>query len=384
LEIFDTFTKTKVSIKPLNKKIKIFVCGPTLYDKCHIGHARIFILIDLIIRFVESRNYIPHVIVNVTNIDPKINENNINSDFLFKEFIDDLNRLRISDLLFAKTTDYVKQARDLIEVLIKRDLAYSVNGNVYLNTSKFKTYGHLSHLSKKDLEDQRYDIDINKRNNTDIFLWNTSDYYGTEFDDKLLGNGTPWWHIQDIAVAMFHFNGNYDIHVGGIDLCYPHHEVILSNLKALSKKEKPVSCWLHVGILDIGIAKMSKSSGNAIYITELLKKYDANTLRLYFYSHHYKESINFKFSELMKFERINDMIRNLVFTSADNYENEKHDHAYDNGHNAKDSDTIKKFTNYIEDDLHTPKALKLFLDTVKDPDKINAAKKMMEIFGLRY
>ena len=384
MKIFDTFTKTKVSIRPLNKIIRVFVCGPTLYDNCHIGHARIFILIDLIIRFVKSRNYVPHVIVNVTDIDPKINENNINSDFLFKEFIDDLNRLGISDLLFAKTTDYVKQARDLIKVLIKRDLAYSVNGNVYLDTSKFKTYGHLSHLSKKDLEDQRYDIDINKRNSTDIFLWNTSDYYGTEFDDKLLGNGTPWWHIQDIAVAMFHFNGNYDVHIGGIDLCYPHHEVILSNLMALSKKEKPVRCWLHVGILDIGIAKMSKSSGNAIYITELLKKYDANTLRLYFYSHHYKESINFKFSELMKFERINDMIRNLVFTSADNYENEKHDHAYDNGHNAKDSGTIKKFKNYIEDDLHTPKALKLFLDTIKHPDKINDAKKMMEIFGLRY
>ena len=115
MEIFDTFTKTKVSIKPLNKKIKIFVCGPTLYDKCHIGHARVFILIDLIIRLLGSRNYIPHVIVNVTDIDPKINENNINSDFLFKEFIDDLNRLGISDLLFAKTTDYVKQARDLIE-----------------------------------------------------------------------------------------------------------------------------------------------------------------------------------------------------------------------------------------------------------------------------
>jgi len=384
LKIFDTFTKTKVSIRPLNKIIKIFVCGPTLYDNCHIGHARIFILIDLIIRLLESRNYIPHVIVNVTDIDPKINEKNINSDLVFKEFIDDLNRLEISDLIYAKTTDYVKQARDLIEILIKRNLAYSVNGNVYLDTSKFKSYGHLSHLSKKDLEDQRYDIDINKRNSTDIFLWNTSDYYGTEFNEKFLGDGAPWWHMQDTAVAMFHFNGIYDMHVGGIDLCYPHHEVILSNLMALSQKQKPVKSWVHVGILDVGNAKMSKSSDNAIYIRELLKKYDANTLRLYSYSHNYNKLINFKFSELKKFDRINDMIRNLVFTSADNYENEKHDHANDNSQNAKESDTIKKFKSYIEDDLDTPNALKLFLDTVKHSDKMNDAKEMMEIFGLRY
>ncbi len=387
MKVFDTFTKTKVSIKPLDKIIRIFVCGPTLYDNCHIGHARIFILIDLIIRILQSRNYIPHVIVNVTDIDPKINEYNVNPTKykkLFTEFIDDLDRLGISDLVFAKTTDYVKQARDLIEVLIKRDLAYSVNGNVYLDTSKFKTYGRLSHLSKKDLDHQRYDIDINKRNSTDIFLWNTSDYYGTEFNDKLLGNGTPWWHIQDTAVAMFHFNGNYDMHIGGIDLCYPHHEVILSNLMALSHKEKPVKSWVHVGLLDSGNTKMGKSSGNAIYIRELLKNYDANTLRLYFYSHNYKKLINFKFSELKKFDRINDMIRNLVFTSTDNHENEIHDDINNNGNNTKESDTIKKFKNYIEDDLDTPSALKLFLDTVKHPGRMNYAKKMMEIFGLKY
>ena len=92
-------------------------------------------------------------------------------------------------------------------------------------------------MSKKKLSNHRYDIDINKRNITDIFLWNTSDTYGTEYDDKVLGDGTPWWHMQDTTVAMFHFNGNYDIHVGGIDLCYPHHEVLLSNLIALSQKQ---------------------------------------------------------------------------------------------------------------------------------------------------
>jgi cysteinyl-tRNA synthetase len=382
LKIFDTLTKSNISLKlGNNKKIKIFVCGPTLYDNCHIGHARLFVLVDLVVRILLSKNCIPHVIVNITDIDPKLNKNKIAPDLLFNNFINDLNKLEINDLIYAKTSDYVKQAKDLIGKLIKRNLAYSVNGNVYLDTSKFKTYGALSHLSKKKLSNHRYDIDINKRNITDIFLWNTSDTYGTEYDDKVLGDGTPWWHMQDTAVAMFHFNGYYDIHVGGIDLCYPHHEVILSNLIALSQKQKPVACWMHVGILDIENAKMSKSSGNAIYIKELLKKYDVNTLKLYFYSHDYKRLLNFKISELEKFEELNNMIRSLVFAS--DYSKGINGIKYDSVKDTKESEIIKKFRNYIED-LDTPNALKVFLDTVEDVDKMNDAKKMMDIFGLRY
>lgn len=384
MKIFDTLTKSNISLKLGNKKIKIFVCGPTLYDNCHIGHARLFVLVDLVVRILLSKNCIPHVIVNVTDIDPKLNKNKITPDLLLNDFINDLNKLEINDLIFAKTSDYVKQAKDLIGKLIKRNLAYSVNGNVYLDTSKFNTYGALSHLSKKKLSNHRYDIDINKRNITDIFLWNTSDTYGTEYDDKVLGDGTPWWHMQDTAVAMFHFNGNYDMHVGGIDLCYPHHEVILSNLIALSQKEKPVACWMHVGILDIENAKMSKSSGNAIYIKDLLKKYDVNTLKLYFYSHDYKRLLNFKISELERFEEMNNMIRSLVFVS--DYGKGINGITYDTVKDIKDtreSEIIKKFKKYIED-LDTPNALKVFLDTVEDVDKMNDAKKMMDIFGLRY
>ena len=381
MKIFDTLTKGNISLKLGNKKVRIFVCGPTLYDNCHIGHARLFILVDLVVRILLSKNCIPHVIVNVTDIDPKLNKDKINPDLLFDDFINDLNKLEINDLIYAKTSDYVKEAKDLIGKLIKRKLAYSVNGNVYLDTSKFNTYGALSHLSKKKLSNQRYDIDINKRNITDIFLWNTSDTYGTEYDDKHLGDGTPWWHMQDTAVAMFHFNGNYDMHVGGIDLCYPHHEVLLSNLIALSQKEKPVGCWVHVGILDIENAKMSRSSGNAVYIKDLLKKYDVNTLKLYFYSYDYKGLLNFKISELERFEEINNMIRSLVFAS--DYGKGIKGITYDIVKDTKESEIIRKFKNYIED-LDTPNALKVFLDTVEDMDKMNDAKKMMEIFGLRY
>jgi cysteinyl-tRNA synthetase len=260
-------------------------------------------------------------------------------------------------------------------------MAYSVNGNVYLDTSKFNNYGALSHLSKKKLSNHRYDIDINKRNVTDIFLWNTSDTYGRDYDDKVLGNGTPWWHMQDTAVAMFHFNGNYDIHVGGIDLCYPHHEVILSNLIALSQKQKPVGCWMHVGLLDIENTKMSKSSRNAIYIKDLIKKYDVNTLKLYFYSHDYKRLLNFKISELERFEEMNNMIRSLVFAS--DYGKRINGIPYDTINDKKESKIFKRFRNYIED-LDTNNALKVFLDTVEDADKMDDAKKMMDIFGLRY
>jgi cysteinyl-tRNA synthetase len=152
-------------------------------------------------------------------------------------------------------------------------------------------------------------------------------------------------------------------------------------LIALSQKQKPVACWMHVGILDIENAKMSKSAGNAIYIKELLKKYDVNTLKLYFYSHDYKRLLNFKISELEKFEEMNNMIRSLVFAS--DYSKGINGITYDTVKDTKESEILKKFRNYIED-LDTPNALKVFLDTVEDVDKMNDAKKMMDIFGLRY
>jgi len=387
LLIFDRETKSNISIAPGNNFIRIFVCGPTVYDNCHIGHARIFVLVDLISRALQSRNHVSHVIVNITDIDPKLFENNINSDLIFGNLIDDLNRLGIGNLNYARATDYVAESKEVIGNLIKRKLAYSINGNVYLDSSKFNSYGALSHLSKKELQNQRYDIDINKRNVTDIFLWNTSDDYGIQYNDKNFGNGTPWWHTQDTAVAMFHFDGNYDIHVGGIDLCFPHHEMLRAILMALTHKKKPVKCWMHVGILDIKSTKMSKSTGNAIYVRDLLKKFDANTLKLYFYSLDYKKIMNFSVSELIKFEAINTMIRNIVSTSVHdsrNYDTTNDNAVTDTKALRKDTNTLELFYNYIENDLDTPNALALFLQTVMNPNRMNEAKKMMKIFGLEY
>jgi cysteinyl-tRNA synthetase len=387
LLIFDRETKSNISITPGNNVIRIFVCGPTVYDNCHIGHARIFVLVDLISRALQSRNHVSHVIVNITDIDPKLFENNINSDLIFGNLIDDLNRLGICNLNYARATDYVAESKEVIGNLIKRKLAYSINGNVYLDSSKFNSYGALSHLSKKELQNQRYDIDINKRNVTDIFLWNTSDDYGIQYNDKNFGNGTPWWHTQDTAVAMFHFDGNYDIHVGGIDLCFPHHEMLRAILMALTHKKKPVKCWMHVGILDIESTKMSKSTGNAIYVRDLLKKFDANTLKLYFYSLDYKKIMNFSVSELIKFEAINTTIRNIVSTSVHdsrNYDTTNDNAVTDTKALRKDTNTLELFYNYIENDLDTPNALALFLQTVMNPNRMNEAKKMMKIFGLEY
>ena len=385
--IFDRETKSNISITPGNNVIRIFVCGPTVYDNCHIGHARIFVLVDLISRALQSRNHVSHVIVNITDIDPKLFENNINSDLIFGNLIDDLNRLGIGNLNYARATDYVAESKEVIGNLIKRKLAYSINGNVYLDSSKFNSYGALSHLSKKELQNQRHDIDINKRNVTDIFLWNTSDDYGIQYNDKNFGNGTPWWHTQDTAVAMFHFDGNYDIHVGGIDLCFPHHEMLRAILMALTHKKKPVKCWMHVGILDIKSTKMSKSTGNAIYVRDLLKKFDANTLKLYFYSLDYKKIMNFSVSELIKFEAINTTIRNIVSTSVHdsrNYDTTNDNAVTDTKALRKDTNTLELFYNYIENDLDTPNALALFLQTVMNPNRMNEAKKMMKIFGLEY
>jgi cysteinyl-tRNA synthetase len=187
---------------------------------------------------------------------------------------------------------------------------------------------------------------------------------------------------------MFHFEGNYDIHVGGVDLCFPHHEMLRALLMALSGKKKPVKCWMHIGIVDLESTKMSKSTGNAIYLRDLLEKFDSNTLKLYFYSLDYKKIMNFSVSELTRFEEINTMIRNIVSTSIENkdYDTRNDNVSTDSMELRKDTNTntLEQFYNYIENDLDTPNALELFLQTVVNSNKLNEAREMMKIFGLEY
>lgn len=381
MKIYDTLSRKKSYFISKDNNVKIFVCGPTVYDYCHLGHARIFFFYDLMTRYLRFKGLTPIVIINITDIDPKIpikaTIEGLSTEALINKYIDGLyNDLLscgiITSFNFARVSDYVNTAAKLVANLLERKLAYSRNGNIYLDISRLKSYGKLSQMSKSDVENRRLDIGPGKINPSDILIWNASDEFGQKYYNKILGSGIPWWHMQDTSVVMSNFNGIYDVHGGAIELIYPHHESHLAQLEVLTSSFCPVRYWTHVGLVKIKGKKMSNSVGNTIKIRDMLKRYNSNTLRLYFFSRHYRESIIFSRSKLNKFEIIDKTLSNTI----DNVP------AYEESGN--NSNLLSRFIRYIEDDFDTPRALDLLINTVRLHDEVNNVKNMVNIFGLQY
>ncbi|MDP9197019.1 MAG: class I tRNA ligase family protein [Thermoproteota archaeon] len=379
LKLQDSFTSNKKNLRVHNNKTRIFLCGPTVYDYCHIGHARIFVIFDVLTRFLESNNLNVRMVVNVTDIDPKLFKRESHANWgsvartYFDEFLKDLAHLGINgSVVYCKTSDYVKIVIALVKRLLHEKKAYSINGNIYLDTSKMHSFGQLAHLNRKEMTEMRYDIDINKRDPRDMILWNTTDYYGLTYHDATLGDGVPSSHIQDTAVAMHHFNGMYEIHGGGKDLLYPHHEIQLALLQTLTKRKKPVSDWIHVGFVLVDGIKMSKSYNNAVYVRHLLKTYDVNVLRICLLSHHYHQSVEFRIRDLKKYQKLNEILAGAL---SDFCPKERE---------IKDSRIMTKFKSYLADDLDTPRALEFLIETAKNPKRKNDVEKMVALLGLKY
>jgi cysteinyl-tRNA synthetase len=371
------------NFQPDDDQVKIFVCGPTVYDYIHLGHARLLLFYDMMARYLLFRGFRPTAIVNITDIDPIISSRaktqgvssrELSSKFIEELYIDMISLGITSNLNFARVSDYIDTARQFIIKLLKRKLAYSLNGNIYLDTGKMTSYGRLSRLTRSELNNMRFDIAPGKYNATDTLLWNTSDDFGERYPDDMLGSGVPSWHMQDSSVAMSNFRGCYDIHGGGIELIYPHHESHLTQLQALASSPDPVKYWTHVGLITVSGKKMSKSLGNAVRIRDLLRKYNSNVLRLYLFSKHYRESFEFSISDLEKFEAINESIANaLIGNDETNRE-----------FNVRSKTHMRKFMMYMEDDFDTQNALETMITATKSTKSVAALKNMVSIFGLRY
>src|SRR5919202_1196008 len=368
--------------------VKIFICGPTVYDYSHLGHARVFLFYDLMGRYFIFRDFRPIVIVNITDIDPKISfkaklesisQRKLSTKYL-EELLIDLSSLGINGTLnFARASDYVESSKEIVKKLLRKNVAYSTSGNMFLDTTRLPSYGKLSGMTRQELDNARLDISPGKRNPSDILLWNTVDDLGEKYSDEFLGSGVPWWHLQDSSIAISNFNGHYDIHGGAVDLIYPHHESHRAQLQVLTSCERPVKYWTHVGLLTVGSKKMSKMLHNTIRIRDLLKKYDSNIIRLYIFSNNYRSQFDFSLSRLDRFREVDDIIAN-AFIRSDKASSEFYYHKYDQ--------TTKRYLNNcvkcIEDAFATPKALEIMIDTAKSDRSFAALKQMVKIFGLRY
>lgn len=367
--------------------VRIFICGPTMYDYLHLGHARTFIVYDVIARYLKYRGYRPFVLLNLTDIDRKVFEKakkeNIDYRSLVAKYTEELKKdlelINVESInIFVVGTDYIDRMKANISRLLDNGYAYTVNGNIYFDTLKVEGYGALSHQNIDDLMMHRIDLAPNKKNQFDFLIWNGRDRFDVKWESAF-GTGIPWWHIQDTTIAMSVFETQYDIHCGARELLYPHHEAHLAQMKALSRQQTPIRYWMHAGLLKIGSQKMSKSIGNVVSIRDAVRKYGSNVLHLYILSKHYRDDITFEEKELSEHKNV---LANIVDAV----------HILNKTEDSEDGRTfVDRFYEAMDDDFDTPKALSVLSELCKSlsekhtiPNRMLKAEmdKMLGILGL--
>jgi cysteinyl-tRNA synthetase len=302
--ISNTLSKKTEEFEPIVKgKVNFFVCGPTVYDFPHLGHAKTYTQFDFIVRYLRYRGFEVNYVQNITDIDDKIINRSIEKGVgwsdLAREFenvyIDDMKALGNDSVTkYARATDYIHEIVGQVKVLMDKGFAYQISDGIYYEVAKFAGYGKLSGRTELQAEDSISRIDENKekRGWNDFCLWKISKE-GEPFWETELGKGRPGWHIEDTAITETLFGPQYDIHGGAVDLIFPHHEAEISQIEAASGKSPMVKYWLHTGFLNIDSKKMSKSKGNFKTIREALAQYDFRVLRYLFLGSHYRSAMDF-------------------------------------------------------------------------------------------
>jgi len=302
LRVFNTLHRKKEAFKPIAPgKVRMYVCGPTVYDSCHIGHARSVVVFDVIARYLKAIGYDVLYVRNFTDVDDKIidkaNQLGIDSttvaERFIKEFYDDMDALNVERATIEpKATDHIAQIIQFVKKLVKGGFAYQVEGDVFFSVEKFEKYGKLSGRKLDEMEaGARIDINEKKNNPFDFVLWKSAKP-GEPFWESPWGKGRPGWHIECSVMSSEYLGVTFDIHGGGKDLCFPHHENEIAQSESISGKPF-VKYWIHNGFVNINQEKMSKSLGNFLMIKDVLKTYHPEVVRLFLLSNHYRSPIDF-------------------------------------------------------------------------------------------
>jgi cysteinyl-tRNA synthetase len=311
MKIYNTLTGRKEEFVPLiPEKVKMYACGVTVYDHCHIGHARSAVVFDVISRYLKYKGFDVKYVRNFTDIDDKIinraKQENIAWDAVAKKYTDayykDMDRLGVERAdVEPKATEHIKEIIDIVKGLIDKGYAYEVNGNVYFAVEKFSEYGKLSKRDKEEMmAGARVEIDERKKNPLDFALWKKSKE-GEPSWESPWGYGRPGWHIECTAMSLKHLGESFDIHGGGADLLFPHHENEIAQSEAFTGKFF-ARYWVHNGFITIDKEKMSKSLGNFFTIKEILDKFDPEVVRFFLLSTHYRSPIEFSDEQLREAE----------------------------------------------------------------------------------
>ena len=374
LKIYNTLSQKIEILKPrAGKKINFFVCGPTVYDFSHLGHARTYLAFDMFVNYLKHCGFEVFYLQNITDIDDKIiqraQEKNISwrelSRKFEKEYFDDIKSLKIKSVnKYARATAHIKEIISQVECLLQKGFAYQTDDGIYYNTAKFKNYGKLSKRTSQSAEDgvSRIDEGIAKKNKGDFCLWKFAppapNACGEPKWQSPWGLGRPGWHIEDTAITEKFFGTQYDIHGGARDLIFPHHEAEICQMEAVSGKAPLVKYWMHTGFLTINGQKMSKSLGNFTTIRDFLKQNSPEDLRFIIFSSHYRSPIDFKDSAVQEakanIEKLQALISNLQ--GAECLSSGKALGALPS--------LIIKFWEALNDDFNTPKAKAILFELV--------------------
>lgn len=377
LKLYNTLSRRKEIFKPIKKGVvKIYVCGPTVNDVPHLGHARQQISFDVLRKYLKFLRYKVKFISNVTDIEDKIINKAKELKISIKELSEKNYKAHMKDYAaigiekpdvqpFA--TKYVKKMIDLIKRLEKKKYTYVIKGDgVYFDISKFKDYGKLSHQNIKNLKTGKR---IKGKKKNDFVLWKFSKA-GEPSWNSPWGKGRPGWHIECSAMSHAILGLPLDIHGGGQDLIFPHHEDEIAQSEAGYGK-KFVNYWVHNGMVNVDKVKMSKSLGNFKTIRDLLKRYSGGTIRYFVISNHYRKPIDFSKKTLEDAERSYERLKNICSNISDDKKiNKKY---------------LSEFEKAMNDDLNTPKALQVLWKLVRDKKaqgKYLTIKKIDEVFGL--
>lgn len=324
LHIFDSIKKEKVEFKPIQEgKVRIYVCGPTVYDDSHLGHARSAIAFDLLHRVLKANDYEVTMTKNFTDIDDKIikkmYETNKTLEDITNQYINaykaDMKALNILDnTIEPKATENLEVMKEMISNLISKDVAYKTSDSVYFDTSKDNLYGTLSHKSNDENSQARVEENQEKRNSADFALWKFEKANDVSFDAPF-GKGRPGWHIECSAMIERHLaykDSPYqiDIHAGGADLLFPHHENEAAQTRC-SSGQNLAKYWMHNGFVNINGEKMSKSLGNSFFLKDVLKSYSGEVIRFYLMSTHYRADLSFNEEDLIASKKRLDKIYRL-------------------------------------------------------------------------
>ncbi len=377
MQIYNTLSGKIETLSPIkNKKINLFVCGPTVYDYSHIGHARTYVAFDMLVNYLKHLKFDVFYLQNITDIDDKIikraQEKNINSKELArqfeKEYMVDLQSLQVKSVKkYARATEHIKQIINQVEQLLNKGFAYQSTDGIYYDVSKFINYGKLSGRTVEGAEDgtSRIDESVEKKNKADFCLWKFSKQNEPKWPSPW-GDGRPGWHIEDTAITEKYFGPQYDIHGGARDLIFPHHEAEISQMEAISGKSPLVKYWMHTGFLTINGQKMSKSLGNFTTIRDFLKENSPQTLRMFIFSSHYRSPIDIKDSSIQEAKANIEKLQDLITKLKEGIQGTECLEKFKEPSALKSALKIlqEKFWGELEDDFNTPKAKAVLFEMV--------------------